>query len=216
MITVAIDSAGPLLERVQNAARRAGLALVGARAVANLTKSHLIELDQERHQFGRHYYLQAAQSVASVVTGEGQAAITITQTGIRQRLFGGAIRAKAPRRYLTIPNNPEDSGKRAGEFHDLRFAYAEHADGGVRPALVRRASTAISFTRRKQKDGSVKVSVRAGDVRGGEVIFWLVRRVWQKPDPSVLPTGEAMSSAAVAAIRGRVARLEDRATGGAS
>lgn len=208
-VTVVINSAEPLLERLKDATLRGGLALVGARAVANLTKDHLIALDGERHRFGRNYYLQAARSVFARAIGDGQAAVTISQVGIRQRLFGGPITPKAPKRYLTIPANAEAYGRRAGEFHDLDFQLVEH-DGRLRAALVRRASTAVSFTRRKRKDGSVKVTVKPGELRGGEVMFWLVRRVLQQPDPSVLPSGEKMSGAAVGAMAIRIARINGR------
>lgn len=210
-ITVITNTAGSMLDRVKNAAQAAGLALVGARAVAQLTKDHLVQLDGERHKSGgRHYYLQAARSITSRGGGSGLALVTVTQTGFRQRLLGGPISPKAPRKYLTIPANPEAYGKRAGEFQDLEFAIVLDGNGALRPALVRRASTAISFTRRKRKDGSVKVTVKPGELRGGEVMFWLVRKVNQRPDPSVLPSSEQMNATAGDAITRRIIRLSDQ------
>jgi hypothetical protein len=211
-VTIIVNTAGPLLERVMSAAQRSGLVLVAARAVANLVKSHLIELDTERHQFGRHYYLQAARSVTSRGGGDGLALVTATQTGIRQRLFGGLIKPGAGKKFLTLPNNPEDSGKRAREFNDLDYGLALYSDGSLRPALVRRASTAVSFIRRKQHDGTVKVTTKPGELRGGEVIFWLVRKVFQRPDPTVLPPREDMNATASDAMKRRILRLEGSAS----
>jgi hypothetical protein len=210
-VTVTIDTASPLLARLQTAAQRAGLALVGARAVANLIKDHLVDLDAKRHEFGRHYYLQAARSVSSRDGGTGLGLVTVTQTGFMQRLFGGRIAAKSTT-YLTIPACPEAYGHRAREFNDLEFKLALDDHGSLRPALVRRVSQAISLVRRKQSDGRVQTKVKAGDLRGGEVMFWLVRSVYQRPDPSVLPEADKMQSAATGAINTRIERL----TGGAS
>lgn len=210
-ITIALDSASPLLERVQSAAQRAGLALVGARAVAIATKAHLLQRDRERHRYGHHYYAQAARSVNTRGGGAGLALVTVSQIGIRQRLHGGPIVPIPPRRFLTIPEAPEAFSKRARDFHDLDFTFALDDHGRLRPALVRRASTAISFTRRKRKDGSVKVTVKPGDLRGGEVIFWLYRKVNQRADPTVLPAGPLMQATAMEAIKQRVLRFEERA-----
>ncbi len=206
-VGIVVNTAGPLLERIVSAAQRAGLAVVAARAVALLTKAHLVALDEERHQFGRHYYLQAAKSVTARDGGSGLALVTVTQTGFRQRLNGGTIVPGPGKRYLTLPNNPEDSGKRAGEFNDLEFGLAPYSDGSIRPALVRRASSAVSFIRRKLKGGGVRVTVKPGELRGGEVIFWLVRKVFQRPDPTVLPSGEAMQATATEAITRRILRV---------
>ncbi|MBI5693667.1 MAG: hypothetical protein HZC55_26620 [Verrucomicrobia bacterium] len=213
-LTIVVDTAGPLLARVRSEAQRAGLALVGARAVAIATKAHLLQLDRERHRYGRHYYGQAARSVNTRAGGAGLALVTVSQTGIRQRLLGGPITPKSPRKFLTLPEAPEAFGKRAREFHDLDFQLVLDDRGALRPALVRRASSAISITRRRRKDGTVSFTVKPGALRGGEVIFWLARRVQQKPDPSVLPAETAMQETALDAIRRRVVRLETRAQGG--
>ncbi len=214
-VSVVLNSAGPLLDRVQSAAQRGGLALVGARAVSIIVKDHLVDLNTERHRYGRNYYLQAAKSVTARASSSSLALVTVTQTGFRQRLFGGPIAPHAPRKYLTIPAAPEAYGHRAGEFPDLEFKLVLDDRGAMRPALVRRAATAVSFTRRKRKDGTVKITVKPGDLRGGEVMFWLVRKVNQRADPSVLPAGPLMQATAMEAIKRRVLRLETRASGGA-
>ncbi len=209
-VAVIIDTASPLLNRLQTAAKGAGLAVVAGHAVANLTKEHLIALDAERHRFGRHYYLQAAKSVHSRATGESTVAVSIAQTGFRQRLRGGTILPK--KKYLTLPANPEAAGKRAGEFNDLDFGMAMDDNGSIRPALVRRASSAVSFTRRKRKDGSVKYTVKPTELRGGEVMFWLVRKVSQRADPTVLPAGPLLQATADNAIVRRIDRLTNGGT----
>jgi hypothetical protein len=60
----------------------------------------------------------------------------------------------------------------------------------------------------------VKTTFKPGEIRGGEVMFWLVRHVDQKPDPSVLPAGPLMQATAIEAMNRRIARIGE--PGGAS
>lgn len=203
--TIILDEVTPLIQRLRDDTARAGLTLVMLRAVANVTRDHLFKLNTERHKYGRNYYAQAARSVNSRLVPRG-GAISITQVGIRQRRFGGPIRPKKPGGFLTIPEAPEAYGKRASEFPDLEIGMALDGNGNLRRALVRRASTAIKFIRRKQRDGSIKTSVKALDVRGGEAIFWLSRGVNQRPDPSVLPPDALLVATAIETGRRRLMR----------
>jgi hypothetical protein len=209
-ITVTLnDEITPLLERVRTAAQAQGLALLGARAVGNVIRAHLVQLNAERHHYGRNYYAQAAQSVTTAALGTG-AAVSITQVGIRQRYYGGPIDPKNST-YLTIPACPEAMAHRASEFSDLRFTYAPDDQGNMRPALVRNYSQIVSIGRRKKADGSVQFHVLPGSLMGGEVMFWLVKHVDQAPDSTVLPEPAAMSDAASKAIGNRLQRMSDRA-----
>lgn len=211
-ITVVINTASPLLDRVKSEAQRAGLALVAARAVATQAKDHLVKLNSERHKHGRNYYLQAARSVTSRGGGPGLALVSVTQTGFRQRRLGGRIVPKNGE-YLTLPEAPEAHGKRAREFNDLAFKVVmDNERGRLRPALVQRVSTAVSLIRRKRKDGTFSLTVKPGEVQGGKVMFWLSRGVNQKADPTVLPTEQESQNTAVEAIRKRVVRLEGGTT----
>jgi hypothetical protein len=208
-VTIVLDEVTPLMERIRDEAARSGLTLVMLRSVATLTRQHLFDLNAERHKYGRNYYAQAARSVNSRLVPQG-GAISITQVGFRQRRFGGPIKPKAPRKYLTIPASPEAYGKRASEFPDLDFGMGLDANGNLRPALIRRASTAIKFVRRKRRDGTIKTTVKATEVRGGEALFWLVRSVNQNPDPSVLPPEPLMVATAIEHGKRRLRRLADR------
>ncbi len=215
-VTIAIDEATPLLDRVQTAAAAQGLVLVGARAVAGLVKEHLYGLDGLRHKYGDHYFRQAGDSVTAAAVPQG-AAVSITQIGFRLRLFGGTVLpgknlshvSGKPTVYLTIPAHPDAYGMRAGEFNDLDFKFVE--DGGsLRPALVRRAQTQIKYSRRKGKDGTSTINVRKVAELQPEVMFWLVRKAVHQADPTVLPYAEQMSARAVNAIKTRMLRLAQR------
>jgi hypothetical protein len=196
-VTILLDEVTPLLESVTSLVQARGLALVGARATASLVKEHAYGLNGERHRSGgRNFYRQAADSVSTAAVSQG-AVVSINQQGFRQRLYGGAIRPGAGKTYLTLPACDEAYGKRAGEFPGLKFAYAlDPKSGALRPALVRPAGTAVKIGRKK-----AVTSLQP------EVLFWLVRKVDQRADPTVLPYGEQMSAVAVAAIRTRFSRL---------
>ena len=216
-IIISRDDASPLLARIKDAATAAGLSQVMARAIAIQVKDHLVALNAERHKYGRNYYARAARSVTAKAAG-GFALVSVTQIGIRQRLYGGRITAGANgsgRRYLTIPACPEAYGMRAGEFFDLHFGFAMNPRGRIQPALIRRPSQAISITRRKQSDGTVKTKVHPGQINGGgQVMFWLVHSVTQRADPTVLPSKQEMITTGIAAAETRLRRIADRANQG--
>jgi len=209
---IILDEVTPLLARVNDAAVAKGLVLVGARAVGSLVKEHLYGLDQQRHRYGRHFYRQAADSVTAQSVAQG-ASVSITQLGFRQRLLGGAIYPRGG--FLTIPEAPEAYGHRAREFPDLHVArVVDPKFGFLRWALIRNLSTPIAVRKRKQKDGTYRTKIIAGQQRGGEVMYWLVRDVGQRADPTVLPYAEQMNARAVSAIETEMLRLARGKTGG--
>lgn len=209
-VAIVLDEVTPLLQRVKTAAAAQGLAVVAARAVGGLVKEHLYGLDSQRHRFGNHYFRQAADSVTTGAVPQG-AIVSVTQIGFRQRLKGGTINAK-PGKALTLPEDDEAYGKRAREFNDLTMQRVINPEtGALQMALVRNLSTPISIRRRKQKDGVIKTTITPGEVRGGEVMYWLVRRVTQRRDPTVLPYAGQMNERAKGAINSRLQLLQDRA-----
>lgn len=209
-VSIILDTASPLLARVRTAATAQGLALVGGRAVAGLMRDNFRRLEAERHRpNGSHFYGRAARAVQVQRDPRG-ASVSVAQRGIAQRRFGGTIKPKAGRKFLAYPaadapRVAHEKGPRA--FGDLDLTRAINpAHGGMQWALVRRVSQAISYTRRKQRDGSIKTRVRPGALRGGEVIFWLARKVTQRADPSVLPVATVMIDRGRAAIRTELIR----------
>ncbi len=214
-VTFVIDQATPLLERVRSAAAAKSLAMVGGRAVGTLLRDHLVALNSDRHRYGRNYYARAARSVTVQLVPTG-VAVSVTQIGFRQRLLGGRITAGANgsgKQFLTIPADgvPDAYSETAAEHHDLQIAKRVNPKNGrLMWCLVRNLSTPISIRRRKQKDGTIKTKIDAGAVQGGEVVFWLVHSVNQKPDPSVMPTDAAISSTAMEAITAELTNIGGR------
>ncbi len=206
------DEATPFLAALKSEAAAAGLSLIMGRAGANVVREHLLALNAARHRYGRGYYRQAAHatSVQGVPAG---AMISIAQIGIRLRYFGGVVRPKVAK-MLTIPdkNAPEAYGMRAREFNDLDMRLVMNPEKGhLQWALVRRASTAIRYRRRKQKDGTVSMKVTAKEAIEGKVYFWLAKKVTVRPDSTVLPKSELIIESAKAAAVKRIFRLKTRA-----
>jgi hypothetical protein len=200
------DRATPLLLRLGSGLRSGGLEKVMERALVNKVQGHLFRLNNERaNQLGgvrTNFYSQAAKSTHGS-SERGRVTVTISHVGIRQRYYGGVIRPKAGKKYLTIPVAPEAHGKRAREFSNLRFGFTEGRFGGLVPALVKTSASRIRIGRQR-KDGSR--SVKQIGATGGEAVFILARQVFQRPDPAVLPTPAELETTALKAAQDYVDR----------
>lgn len=203
-------------EAARNDAERLLLALAGGRynaaiggRVQRATQDHLRRLDNTRaNRLGgrrTHFYSKAAQQTFFRVEADG-VTISINKQGFRQRVEGGVIRP-VNKKYLTIPADAAGYGMRASEFPDLKFAMMPNRWGKLQPALIRAEQTAIRIGKRR-KDGARKITVLGQ--RGGEVIFWLARKVTQAPDSSVLPGEELVHQEALIAVRDYLTRLGSR------
>ena len=196
-ISIAVkDDVTPAHARVQRALTDGTVETVIGRAVTQQFQRHFRRLAGERHHSGAsaNFYTDAARSTTFTAQPR-EVVITVAKIGMAQRFYGGPI-LPVRRKYLTIPATEEAYGKRAGEFSNLRFGFAENRYGNLAPALVKTSASLIRFGRKK-KDGTRTVK-RFGSV-GGEAVFFLVKKVFQRADPSVLPEqGEVIDTAAQA------------------
>lgn len=199
---VLTDSATPLAERMVLALRSDRIGEAAGRAVSNQLRKHFFGLNKARpNQLGgkrTNFYNAAARSVSHRLTDTG-VTVSVNKLGFRQRLQGGLIKPTRGRRYLTIPATPDAYNTRAGEWHNLKFGFAFNGRGELRPALIEAQSTALKFGKKKRKDGTV--SVKRTIREGGRAVFWLVRSVNQKPDPSVLPSMLSIRETAAGAVK---------------
>lgn len=154
-----------------------------------LVKQHLTRLIASRpNRLGgksTRFYEKAANATTFTATPSG-VLITIAKQGMRQRFSGGVI-TPVNAKYLTIPATPAAHGKRAGGFGDLKFAIVP----GRGPALVR-TSDVFKATGKVRKDGTRKQQRVAS---AGEVVFWLRKRITQRPDPTVIPNAQDFTAA---------------------
>jgi len=197
-VSIKFDSATPFIERVRTGlANRAFRPAIGE-AGFKVVYEHFAAKEQEASKatqtvYGRPklghvgLYAQFARATNHRVTTTG-VAIAVSHQAIRQRLQGGEIKPDNGR-YLSIPANAEAYGKRISDFgNTLEFGAFTDEQGRTRLGWGLRDDVKQTKTvRRKGKEKQVeKVKFRAG------VYFWAVRKVYQAPDPSVLPTKEAL------------------------
>ncbi|MEY4377265.1 MAG: hypothetical protein RJB26_1815 [Pseudomonadota bacterium] len=192
MTAVNVTSSGPaarFLAQVTSQLQPSRLLPRVGGSAQRLTQRHLRRLDRERpNQLGgrrTNFYGKAARGTFFTVAPEG-VVVTVGQQGMRQRFAGGVI-TPVKARFLTIPATAEAHGKRAGEFSDLKFAVIP----GQGPALVR-ASDQFKSVGAKRKDGTRRQKQVSS---AGDVIFWLRKRVTQRPDPTVIPDAAAYGTA---------------------
>lgn len=176
-----VDGVSEALATARTALAGVNLNPVLARSATNKTRSHLFALDASRaNTMGgarTHFYGQCARGTGSGILPDGFF-VSINQVGYRQRLEGGTIRPRASK-MLTIPARAEAYGKRALEFNNLRVAMFK--SGAM--ALVTTPRTG-GYAKASKK--GVKLSKAAK--MPGLVMYWLVRSVYQGPDPSVMPS----------------------------
>lgn len=212
-ISIVNDKASGAVASLRAGLQPAQLNPIVGRAARNVYREHLFGLNRQRaNRLGgprTNFYAGAARATQFRVVGDG-VIVSINQVGIGLRYFGGTIKPVTAK-YLTIPARAEAHGKRASEFPDLEILFGRNGPY----ALARRVSTLISLRRNR---GTSAITVGNRGVRGGEVLFWLVKSVTQQPDPAVLPYPELVAARAVAAVDDYAQRLWDRknppATGG--
>jgi hypothetical protein len=140
------------------------------------------------------FYKEAAESVTAPESSGNTVSVSIVKEGMRQRLLGGRIAQNNPgKTYLTIPNEAYCYGRLAPEFSGLHFAFARNEEGYLMPALVATDNLLLSGAKKRAKGSRPVLEV-------GDVLYWLVRSVYQEADPTVIPTDEEIQNAVVAAL----------------
>ena len=199
-ITVNIsDAVTPLLRRAQAELGPGRVSAALAGDFEKLTKRHLVALGAARHHgyADRNFYAEASAATAATSNALG-VTVTIRHEGIAQRYFGGTITAK-PGSALTIPADPEAYGHRAREFNNLRLVIFGNTG---RAALVTARATNIRIGKRGVKAVSSTIE---------RVMYWIVKSVNQRPDPTVLPTDAVFQDAAATGLNRIVAGLKGAA-----
>jgi hypothetical protein len=181
-VTVDSSAADRKLQAVELAIAPARLNAIAGHAVLNLVKAHLVDRDHvgnAMHGRRSHFYRKASQSLHEE-HNDTQATVTISATGFAQRLYGGTIKP-VNRRFLTVPLAQEAVGSRASDFPDA-FYVVIHGQ----PYLARKGA------------GAGKAAL--------ELLFILLRSVYQAPDRTVLPTDAQIITTARTAVDGFIAR----------
>lgn len=191
------DEVSPALKRLPPVLHSEVAPAIGA-AVVQLFQSHFAALPPNSKGWPTTNFWQRAAKATNYNVLGADVEVSVNQQGIRQRVFGGEIHPTPGHNWLTIPARAEAYGQRAREFSNLEPAFFKTSHGFF-AALVEAQSQSVSFGR-KRKDDSRKV--KAGAESGGGVMFWLVKSVTQKGDPTVVPSDEQIVSTAVATVAG--------------
>jgi hypothetical protein len=194
------DGITPSLNRLDGALAPAEVNDSIGTAVKKLFQDHFLQLPPNKAGFPTtNFWPRAARATTYQVLNDG-VVIRVDQTGVRQRLLGGAILPGDGKTYLTIPATGAAYGHRAGEFN-LKFAIVADDSGFLRPALVAIRSVASQITR--TRTGKYK---HTADDLGEVVFYWLVRQVNQKPDSKVIPSQQEITTTATSTVEGIVIR----------
>lgn len=198
------DTATPFVRALERQTGSAG-PVVG-RAAAETTREHFRRknLDPASHRSasalsaqpsGLFNQFRNATSFEATLTS---ASVVVRHAAIRQRIEGGTIEPGPGKKFLTIPAQAIAYGRRAGEFPQLVFAWASHIQNR-RSGFALVAPSAINKeVGRARRDGTR----RTKEVAPSGVYFWLVRRVRQPADPTVIPDEQQMQAGVQALLDG--------------
>ncbi len=202
------DHATPVVRAIGRALAPERLNPVVGRAGVNAFRTALFEANRTKpNALGgtrTNFYADAARGTHFDDVGDG-VLISVNQVGIRQRVLGGTITPKKAK-FLTIPARAEAHGKRAREFNDLVIVFGR----GGQPVALARAAQSLLSVRRDKTTGSRIGTSKKGNA-GGEILFWLVKSVTQRGDPSIMPTEAALSAVIFKDVESYVQRIAARA-----
>jgi hypothetical protein len=196
ILITATDTAGPAAKRVGAVLAPARLNRVIGESASREVRVHFRGLNSSRaNQLGgrrTNFYTGAARGTNFKVVSDTEVVVSIVKLGIAQRYFGGTIKPRAGKKYLTIPARAEAHGKRASDFQNLVF--------------VKFKSGAAALVQSHGQRGE------SGAHDLGAVMYWLKESVTQAPDPTVLPSDEVLG----AAVQKDVNSVVNRAIGGSA
>lgn len=174
------DFAKPAVRGLSAAFEPAAINAVVGQAAAKTYQQHFIGLERTRANAigGRrtNFYGKAAKATNFAVVPDG-VVISVNQTGIAQRFYGGKIVPKAGKKFLTIPAIPAAHGHTAADF-DLELVYGLNGEPYALARPDYRARDQAASGQRPSR-GLLK--------KKREIVFWLEKSVTQKADPTVLP-----------------------------
>jgi hypothetical protein len=188
-LTVTLDSARPALQRLAGIVGNRGVNKTLGIALKKTVKRHFRSRSARPNALGgatTQFWERAADGTRSEADDAG-ATVSMQVAGysgngnpIAQRLFGGTIFAR-PGHALAIPVNPDVHGIPARE--------------------ARRGGNTKLIPFGKGQGNRLGIIVRTRDGKStGEILYILLSKVTQKPDPTVLPDDETLKTAAYTAV----------------
>jgi len=187
------DSVRPALQSLRAALGPERLHAAIGTEVKRLIQSHLLTLGTNKRGWPTTNFWARAAKATSDESDARSATVSINQIGVRQRYYGGTI-TPTRRRFLTIPISPEAYGKTASDFPNSFLITTKKG-----AYIVQRGESISAAGNVVKSRGRGFAAKRV--VAALEFLFKLSRGVTQEPDPNVLPSEEAITAAALTAVR---------------
>lgn len=130
-----------------------------------------------------------ADKIALTSVDQRQATVTIASPELMHKITGGTVTAKRSK-TLAIPANAEAYRLGGPRASGKDFQFLLLAQGNLVGALLKPQTFSVGKTK---GSGDGKMS-------GGEVMYWLVRKVTHKADPSVNPALPPIRTRLLAAV----------------
>ncbi len=144
-----------------------------------------------------NFWADVARSVsAPEQTDANSVTVTIDHAAINQKVHGGTIRPKSPRKRIAIPINPIAYGVQPSNSpYALTLAYRRNKAGKLSLFL---ALATDSDRSKSYKYGGTQATQEKRKVTAtpGTLLYLLLTSVTQKPDPTALPANGVLEAAA--------------------
>lgn len=195
------DRLTPELNRVIGELRdtRPLMAAMGKRLEVNL-RAHFTHRDAEGNKQGwpsRHFWARAVRDkTALTLVTDSLAVVTIDSPELAHKITGGTITPKRGK-SLAMPANAQAYKLGSPRESGRDFQFLPLYQGNLVGALINPETYTIG-----KKKGKAD-----GKMRGGEVMYWLVRSVNQPDDPNALPDEASLFAGVLQTARDYLARM---------
>lgn len=200
LISVQSDTATPALNALLEAMDPKAISANVGETEVILFQNHFRNAPENKMGWPTTGFWKDAVRATNYQVVEGGVVIGVNKIGVRQRFEGGEIHP-VNKSYLAIPAREEAYGKAPGEWNNLKVAFGRN--GAF--ALVEADATQIHWGKKNRKTGQRDFSQ---ETVGGGVYYWLVKSVYQTPDPSVLPDDRDVKQTAEEVISDLLKRVQ--------
>lgn len=209
-VTIIRDDATGALQRLSDAMASRDQLDAAAEAGAEVLRAHFAERNRtDAHRSATALGAKPTQLFADFADATSASVegtlilLTVAHPAARQRWQGGDI-LPVGHPYLSIPAAAEAYGQTPGSIGlAIMFAMVLMPDDSRRPALVSIDAYRRTISKGKNAGKEVRAKKREKATLGaGDVLFWLVRKVSQQGDPTVIPDDAELLEGMIASLQG--------------
>lgn len=185
--------------------------LVAGRSLANALKAHFLnKQNTQPNKLGgkrTNFWADVARSVNSPqARGSDTVNVAVAHPAINQKIFGGTILPKPPRKNIAIPINPIAYGEQpsTSTFKDkLELVFRRKKGGALTMFLALKEGAQKRFTYGGTQKQQIKKNISAP---AGTFLYVLKKRVTQDADPTALPPESDLRRTVVTAFEDALRR----------